>query len=514
MFTMGGLLKRTSFYETSWGNAGVLNYNIGLATGDPLAADIRAALPSINTSNADLGNAQSLYALLTGRLSGITGSLNVDEVSHTYARFAPLTQRFATSTLGLYFQDSFRLTPHFTVNYGFRWNLDGSIHSTNGINSLPSPESFYGPSNGPFQPGVLNGNTNPVFVQKDYGYGRDFKNPAPNLGFAWNPSVDSGLLGKLLGRNRTVIGASYGIAYYTEGMNSISNVHSGNRGTTQSINATVGTNFEAGKLELRSPAPTFSTSPPSFSFPIPMLAYVLNGGTNANYINPKLTSPYVQSWNFRIQREVANGLVVEARYVGNKATHIWHYQNMQESNVLENGFLAEFLQAQRNLTINQANGRGATFENFGLPGQAALPIFAAAFGANGTQPALAANSGYASSTFITNLQQGAAGSLANTLASTTSNTYYCRLVGAAFAPCAAQGFTRTTGYPINFFRPNPYASNLNYQTSDVNSNYNGLQLQVRKAFSRGLSFDAGYTWSHALAGISNLDNQTAQTNGR
>src|SRR4030095_15020917 len=120
-FTMGGLLKRSSFYETSWGNAGVLNYNIGLATGDPIAADLRAALPSINATNNDLANAQNLYALLTGRLSGISGSLNADEVTHTYARFAPLTQRFATTTLGIYFQDSFRITPHFTVNFGLRW---------------------------------------------------------------------------------------------------------------------------------------------------------------------------------------------------------------------------------------------------------------------------------------------------------------------------------------------------------------------------------------------------------
>src|SRR5205814_161252 len=145
---------------------------------------------------------------------------------------------------------------------------------------------------------------------------------------------------------------------------------------------------------------------------------------------------------------------------GNSSIHMWHFQNLNEVNIFENGFLPQFKQAQANLTINQANGKGATFVNNGLAGQSPLPIFDTAFGANGTQAALPASSGYASSGFITNLQQGAAGALAGALASTSSPTYYCRLVGAAFAPCAAQGYTKNTGYPINFFTPNPYAGGL------------------------------------------------------
>jgi hypothetical protein len=335
-------------------------------------------------------------------------------------------------------------------------------------------------------------------------------NPAPNFGFSWNPTVDGGVLDKLLGRNRTVISGSYGISYYNEGLNAISNVMSGNRGTTQSISATAGTHFEPGKLELRSPSPSFTVDPPSFAFPIPMSKYVLAGGTDVSFINPDLKSPYVQNWNFRIQRELVPGLILEARYVGNKSTHVWHYQNVQETNILENGFLAEFQRAQQNLAINQANGRGNNFQNNGLAGQSPLPIFEAAFGANGRNAALAAGSGFASSGFITNLQQGAAGSLANSLALTSSPTYYCRLVGANFAPCAALGYTDTRPYPINFFRPNPFANNLFYQDSNVNTNYHGLQLELRRAWSKGLMFTAGYTWSHALGGISNLDNQTSQ----
>src|SRR5262249_51258211 len=156
-----------------------------------------------------------------------------------------------------------------------------------------------------------------------------------------------------------------------------------------------------------------------------------------------------------------------------------------ETNTLENGFISEFSNAQNNLAI--ANGltvaqltaqpyvslKVQNFANQGLPGQVALPIFQTAFGANGSNLALT-STGFTNTSFVTNLQQGSVGTLASTLASTSSNTYYCRLVGANFAPCAAagQGFTVKTPYPMNFFRANPFANTVNYQNDDANSNYN------------------------------------------
>ena len=111
---------------------------------------------------------------------------------------------------------------------------------------------------------------------------------------------------------------------------------------------------------------------------------------------------------------------------------------MQEINIFENGFLNEFVQAKKNLDINAANGRGQTFANNNLPGQAALPIFQAAFGALGNQPALSAAQGFGNATFIQNLNQGVAGTLAQTLA--TNPTNFCRLVGNKFASCVTAGF--------------------------------------------------------------------------
>src|SRR5262249_41355881 len=137
--------------------------------------------------------------------------------------------------------------------------------------------------------------------------------------------------------------------------------------------------------------------------------------------------------------------------------------------------------------------------------------FDTAFGANGSNAALPAAQGYGNAAFITNLQQGAVGTLAGSLATTASSTYYCRLVGSNFAPCVAQGFTAPTAYPMNIFRANPFANTVNYQDDNANSNYNGLQVELRKSNTHGLFLDFSYSWSHTLGTVNNSNDQTATT---
>lgn len=512
--TIGGTFLHTSFYETSYGTAGVPNYNLGLATGDPAATIIQNALPAISTTNGDLSNAQALYALLTGRLSSVSIRTNVNENTHQYAQFAPVTQRFAFTTGALYIQDSFRWKPQFTINYGLRWEFDGVIHNSNGIDTEPGPGSFFGPSTGPFQPGILNGVADPVFQLTPSPYRRDFLNPSPNVGFAWNPAGGTGLFGRVLGDHKTVIRSSYSISHYNEGLNVISNLLPGNPGSSQSGTLNPGVpGFPLGGLNISSQIPSFPVNPPSFTSTLPQSAFTFS--SSADYINPKLRSPYLQSWNLGIQREVANGTVVEIRYLGNKATRMWHQYDYQETNIFENGFLQQFIQAQTNLAINGQNGKANSFAFNGFAGQAPTPIFDAAFGGRGTCAncgPLSNGSGYGSGTFITNLQQGVAGTLANSLAG--SSTYLCRMVGNTFAPCASLGFNAPGPYPINFFRPNPFVNTLQYIDDNGNTNYNALQVELRKAYSYGLTLVANYTWSHTLGNIYNTSSQSGLTQER
>lgn len=503
--TMGGTWMHTSFYSHSWGTAGVPQYNFGTVAADPMNNIIRNVLPNLNlTNNNDINNALNLYALLTGRITSVSVATNADEKTKEYKPFTESMQRYKFTTWGLYFQDSYRVRPSLTLNYGLRWQFDGDIHSGNDLLSQPSGANFYGPSTGLFQPGVLSNNQNPVFELAVHPYKKDYMNPAPNFGFAWNPSSNSGWLGKLIGDRKTVVRGAYSITFYNEGLNSISNSLSGGQGFRQTGTINNGVNFAPGTLNLSSPVPTIPVFPAKFGFPIPQNSF--SAPVAGNYINPNLKSPYVQNWSLGIQRQLTKSTVLELRYVGNKSTHMWHRQNIQEVNIFENGFLQEFKNAQENLRLNQAAGV-ASFANRGLPGQVALPIFQAAFGALGNQPALAAGTGFGNATFIQNLNQGTAGTLAQSIATTPAN--FCRLVGNKFASCVIAGFNTAGAYPINLFQANPYLSSLTYQDSNGDNNYNALQVDVKQQYSNGLLLGANYVWSHALGSILNETDQAS-----
>ncbi len=506
---VGGSFLYTNFWSQYYGNSsGVTQPSLGVSSDDPVYNVLYNAMLAANasTTTSDMGNVRSLYAMLTGRLTGISTTLNVNPDTLKFEKFAPIPTYIGFKTMGLYAQDSFRLTPQLTLNYGLRWQLDGTIHGTKPIYTMATDGSFWGPSQGNFQPGVLGGNMNPGFAIDTKTYNADLVNPAPNFGIAWNPNVSHGILGKILGGNKTVIRSSFGMTYYNEGLNSIGNYLSAG---TQSISSTANVDFAPGTLFLSSPTPTFSKNPTEFGLAMPLSDYVLKGGRSINYFNQDLKSPYTSSWSLGIQREVAKGMVLEVRYVGNKSTHMWHMQNLQEINILENGFLPEFINAQKNLAINRAAGV-TSFQNRSLAGQAALPIFETAFGANGSQPALSSGSSWTSSSYIQYLDRGQAGDFAGTLGSTTGPSLYCRLVGGNFAPCAALGYTTVTKYPMNFLKANPFTSSLNYQDSNGDNNYNSLQVELRKSMSRGLMLNFAYTWSHMLGTQGNEQGQAAE----
>ena len=89
--------------------------------------------------------------------------------------------------------------------------------------------------------------------------------------------------------------------------------------------------------------------------------------------------PYSQTWTAGWQRKLTGDVAMEVRYVGTRSLQSWQTYNYNEVNIVENGFLDEFRQAQQNLQANIAAGRGNTFAYTGAAGTAPLPIFLALF---------------------------------------------------------------------------------------------------------------------------------------
>lgn len=493
-YTFGGTFRHTTMWEETWGDAaGGPAFNLGVAAGDPVSSVFTATtLPGIRAN--DLPNALALYALLTGRISSISGTFNIDEGSKAFG-LNPATRREAQSVGGLYVQDSWRMTPRFTLNYGLRWELSGAMHNTNDIYTSPTLEHLLGPSSAPFQPGALTGVADPQISQQSRPYRRDLANFAPNAGFAWTPEPEGGWLERLLGRGRSVLRASAGLNYYDEGLVAFQTAAGNNPGLQQSVFLNPGQpGFAPGGLLLTSPIPPLSTFPADFTFPIAQSLFTFTRGFTT--VDPDIRTPYIVNWTVGLQRELGRNAAFEIRYVGNRGENLWRSYDLNEVNIIENGFLDEFRNAQRNLQINQANGRTG-FANHGLPGQAPLPLFERAFGSLGSQAALPAASGFTNGSFVTLLQQGQAGALANTLAG--NSLYLCRMVGNAFSPCANLGYNAPGTYPINIFQANPFAAGnvIRVLTDEASSRYHGLQLQFRQRYAQGLTVVANYTLSKA-----------------
>jgi hypothetical protein len=233
---------------------------------------------------------------------------------------------------------------------------------------------------------------------------------------------------------------------------------------------------------------------PVFKMPITDRENILaNTGAGLWAIDPNIRSAYVHQYNIGFEREIMKDTALEIRYVGNRSTNLWRAIDYNDVNYIENGFLPEFLNAQRNLAIHRAAGCGTTgqpacsFRNQGLAGQVALPIFDRFFGVGFTLPGvtpLANTQTYGSSTLITALQNNNLGSLAFTLAN--SSTY--------------RPFRESTivGLPANFFLANPNANYAVGLSNGGESDYNALQIEVRRRYSNGLQFQADYTWSKAM----------------
>src|SRR5262249_27026278 len=63
---------------------------------------------------------------------------NYDKNGNVLPQGAPITRRYAIHEYDLYFQDSFRIKPNLTLNYGVRYQLETPPWETNGVQVSPT----------------------------------------------------------------------------------------------------------------------------------------------------------------------------------------------------------------------------------------------------------------------------------------------------------------------------------------------------------------------------------------
>ncbi|MGD0735343.1 MAG: carboxypeptidase-like regulatory domain-containing protein [Terracidiphilus sp.] len=465
-----------------------------ISSGDPVTNSLVNSL-SPNAPASAVGDVEGLYSTLTGRMTYYSLGQFVNTKTKEFQPGISFDLHEKLNQTALFIEDSWKMKPSLTLNLGLRWDFTGASKDETGFYTHPSVQDLWGPTGVGqlFQPGSLGGDQNPVEGPQAESYSPTYVHPEPNVGFAWNPQGDPGtLMGRFFGSGKTVIRGSYTFKNYTEGAQNFWNFGSNNGANFNTYyyanpvapgGGTPGAGFyNAGSLNLGGTLPALASTSPSPFQPVIPEVYQAFSGTGYLTFDPHIKQPYVESWQFGIQRQLSANNVLEVRYVGNVSRDQWLGVNYNEVNIFENGFLKDFQAGQANLA---ASG-GTTFQ-----GSNPTPIFDEAFAATGA----AAN--YTSGQFITYLNQGQAGAFANALAGNPS--YLCSMIS-SFSGCNQIGTPATGTYPINFFQVNPFAAGqgIDEMTNSGYSNYNSLQADFRQRLNHGMQFDANYTLAHSL----------------
>jgi len=502
--TFGFSLSQINLWSQSQADGVVRSLTLGMAAADTANGFFTGGATGNfpNATTTQLNQAKALYAVLTGRVTGITGTLGRDENTGQYALNGTFVQRARQRETGLFAQDNWRFRPNLTLTGGIRWEVQYPFVAKNDNYSQTTYAGLFGISGegNLFKPGTTTGTVTQFTKVSpgDQAYNTQYKNFAPSVGLAWSPNFQNKGLKYVFGSSgQSAFRGGYSIAYNREGMNLILSILGSNPGGTQTaaLSTALG-NIPSTGILIRNGIPSPTGLPTSPSYPI-----TSTNGNSANGFLPDLKTGYVQSWSFGWQRELTKDTALEIRYVGNHGTKLWRQYNINEINTLAalNGggtFFDEFKIAQANLIANNAAGgtRAGSFAYFGTADTKPLPIIAGFF--NGVPAAQAGNSAlYTSANFknttFTNLLNP---TLPNAI--TFANTIYGN--PATFSANAA-----LAGIPRNFFVANPdVGTNGSFLVDNSGATtYNSLVVELRRRLAKGLLVQGSYAFGKSLTNM-------------
>lgn len=402
--------------------------------------------------------ANNLLALLGGLVG--TGSQTFTGISKTGTLApAPPLRELDYETYSFYGADQWRATPRLTLNFGLRYELFSPIRELNGLILEPvlggrDVRTAILDPNGTYDFVGANGNGNNFFKW-------DRNNFAPVFSFAWSPSFKSGLLNGLFpGEGRTVIRGGYRRSFVNdEFIRSADNALSGNAGLT--IGLTSQGNFRIPT------APTFTA--PALQVP---RTYLQNNALAANFgtvfaVDPNLQLPSTDEINIGIEREIGWKTAFEVRFVHGQSNNLVRGLDLNQVNIFNNGFLADFNRARNNIKLYGSSQVNCTVS-------VARPD---------CQPLQLLNQ----APFNTSVFGNPLG-FSNTL----------NPISAGDVGQLAFVYLSTFGVGNSVLLNNRNTGVVDLITNQSKYRYNALQSEIRRRFSGGLTFQANYTFQKSL----------------
>jgi len=262
-----------------------------------LAAPGTATNGSLTFDTSNAGSTGNAFAdLLMGNVASFSQSSAQPKFYNRYKIFEP------------YFQDDWHVTSHLTLNLGVRvslfgtyrdryhaeFNFDTSRYVAGASSTDPSTGLVIGdPFNGVVQCGVTKG------VPDSCMKGHLF-NPAPRIGFAWDPKGDG----------KTAIRGGYGVFF--EHTN-------GNEANAESLETAASPTVQTTSVFNLTSYNQIVPTPAGSSSPLAMVS-----------IPNKAVWPYVQQWHLDLQHEFYKNTVATVSYVGSKGTHLTRYLELNQ----------------------------------------------------------------------------------------------------------------------------------------------------------------------------------------
>jgi hypothetical protein len=469
-------------------------------------------------SQSDLRDA---LASVIGRYSQYSANLVYDASGQLQSVGTPTDRSFATEEYEGYFQDSWRMSPNFTLNYGVRWSTSTPVYERNGLQVVPNvsltdyfnqrvQSSFNGtPFTDPIT-FILGGKANNA---PGY-YKQDWNNFAPAVSFAWSPDFGDNTFGKIFGRNgKSVIRGGFRMSYDRIGsalavnfdLNNLAGFTSArniNANTFDVIAGELGPQFTGFNPDVRSlPFPGASGPiPTSLQFPLTVPAD--EDQRIETSLDQGITTPYNYSVNFSYAREIGKGLSIEASYVGRFARKLLAARDIMQLNNIRD--------PQSGLTFYEAMSRLIDFryQNRQINSIPDIPFFNNLFpfmpdwwGDPSLTPTQAAYAFIAPEDGVGGVHAGIGGA-------DIIDYTFIQLLWDDSPNCTTCPFGGGPARFNNMFYQ-PQFGALSAFSTIARSNYNSLQFSVRQRLRDDLTFDFNYTYGRSFDTASGLQNSTS-----
>ncbi len=240
-----------------------------------------------------------------GFASFLVGVPNSGTIQHTFDIAS------ASSYIGFYVQDDWKLSRKLTINIGLRWDLD--TPHTERYNRLSYWDIDAASPIAGKVPGFSNLKGAMKFATGDHRrqVPMDTNNWGPRIGFAFK--VDS----------NTVFRGAYGMMYSPSVLQAAgTSGSSGTQGFQSSTPMTVSTDNTNILATLSNPFPS------GYNLPLGAAESAVSGASTQlgldigeSFFNDSV-NPVVQEWNANLQRGLPGGWIVEAAYLGSKGNHL------------------------------------------------------------------------------------------------------------------------------------------------------------------------------------------------